>query len=291
MKKKKKNDDRNIEEQEIEEQEQRVNFPIYNNFLIHFIVFVLPIYPLIILFLIYFLLIINYFENIFVLFWLYFFLPLVIIGAYLLYIVGVVELTSLFGNYYNKKSPPEEGLFSRTFNDKDVEDERIKYYHYRGFIIKFPLWLAYKSPFRWISYWVLKKIGHNKLDKSMVYLEAFQTLEFSEIGKDVIVYPGSAASSHVVDSIFGNLTIEKVVLNDRSIIYPGSVMAPGCTLDEKSVFMPNVMCPKGWRTTKENKFFSGSPIKSIDNEYSGIFSLLPIEANEFYKKNDFFLFN
>lgn len=280
-------------------EQKSVEVPFMRYFFINLIVFTLPIY-LLVLFgilcdkLIYWI----HLNTLFGLtpvnflsihdFWIYIFLPLIIIGAVFIYILCVIGITWLFSFYFNKKSPPVEGLFRREFNGKDVSDPRIRYYHYRGFIIKYPLWLAYKSPFQWMSYWVLKIIGHNKISKDALYLEAFPGLEFINLEKGVVFYPGSAPSSHVVDSLYGNLSIERLNFKNQVTILPNCALAPGGNFDANYVLMPNSMSPKRWRGNNSSKHYSGAPARAMKG-YSGIFSRMKPDAQILFKEKGYLL--
>ena len=225
-------------------------------------------------------------------FWLWFFFPMYALSVLLFFIYGVIFITSLLRKHFDKVSPPIQGLFKREFDSesKDASDPRIVYYHIRGFIIKWPMWLAYKSPFPWISMYVLKKIGHNKISNSAVYLECFPSLEFITIGDEVIAYPGSMASAHVVDSIFGNLSILSVEVKDRAILYPNSTLAPGALVDKKYVIMPNSFSIKDWRGKKGKYYYNKTPARPIDDKYSGFFSVLPKEVSEIYLSEKMVIF-
>ena len=192
-----------------------------------------------------------------------------------------------FTEDWNRKSPPVQGLFRRTFNKNGAADERINYYHYRGFIIKFPLWLAYKSPFPWMINWILRKIGHNDIKKDVVIMEAFPSLEFTDMASGSIFYPASSSSSHVVDSIFGNLSLSEVSVGKNAIIHPHAMVGPGSLVEDENNIMAHTLCPKEWKRRGEGRFHSGSPARPIDHFYSGIFSILPEQAGKIYSKNGF----
>ncbi|MHA1730215.1 MAG: hypothetical protein ACTSWY_16010 [Promethearchaeota archaeon] len=277
------------ENAEIEELKQDVEIPMYTCFFFNFIAFLLPLYPALSLFFLYSplmnLILVD--SSLFGInnFWLYFFFPLVIISAVSIYVVGVVIVSNWFIVYLNKKSPPVTGVFSRKY----PVSSSIQYYHYRGFIIKYPMWLAYKSPVPgpWAMNWVLRKLGHNKIDKTVIYIDAFPGLEFSYIEENAVFYPGSILSTHLVDSIFGNLSILENRIAKESVFLPGSGMAPGGVFQEKYVLMPNSLCHKNWHGKKGKRFYSGSPAKSIDDVFNGIFSVLPPEVENVYNRKGY----
>lgn len=285
-----------------DQQTQSVELPVMNYFyintLIHFVVFyvimgLLLLYKPLSLFI--------HLDTLFGLtnsvvfginyFWLYFFFPLYLIFCLFMFIWIQIGIAMLFDAYWNRKSPPVEGLFQRTFGEKDVADPRIKYYHYRGFIIKNPLWYASKSPFPWLINTVLVKVGHNQIDKNVVYMDACPSLEFGTVNKDAVIMMGVLYSSHVIDSLYGNLTIKRVTIGENSILYPNSVFAPGTTIQDNCNMLPFSMTPKDYRTEDNSKYYNGTPAKPFDHIYNGVFSRLEPKALEIFKQNGFILGN
>ena len=202
-----------------------------------------------------------------------------------------IGIAMLFDAYWNRKSPPVEGLFVRTFGEKDVADPRIKYYHYRGFIIKNPLWYASKSPFPWLINTVLIKVGHNEIDKSVAYMDACPSLEFTTVKKNAVVMMGVLYSSHVIDSLYDNLTIKRFTIGENSILYPNSVYAPGTTIQDNCNFLPVAMTPKDYKTNDNIKFYNGTPAKPFDHIYNGVFSTLDPKALEIFRQKGYILGN
>jgi hypothetical protein len=274
---------------------KKVKFDIKRYALYNLITFLIPFYPT--FYLLYYYPNIMHFINLESLFgltsvsimgiydfWLWFFYPSYLILISFIFINSVIAFTSMMRKHFDKKSPPIQGLFKREFDSesKDASDPRIVYYHIRGFIIKWPLWLAYKSPFPWLATKVLKKIGHNKIDKSVILLECYPSLEFMTMEKGVVAYPGSMSSGHVVDSIFGNLSISSVEIKENVMLYPNSTIAPGAILDNAYVLMPNSFSIKDWRGKENYKFYNKTPARPLDSHYSGILSVLPKQIEEIY---------
>lgn len=288
-----------IEEQEIfVEEEEFIKVPLFKHLGAHMLTAVLPMYiPMLLL--IYYPAIMRSlgFDTLFGLtpsfllglrdFWLIFFFPLYFIGVMVIYIVGVVETAAALDRYWNTKSPPTQGTFKRHFRPGEAESDIIKYYHYRGFIIKYPLWLAYKSPFNWLNYYVLKRVGHNHIHKTAQYIESFPCLEFSNIGENTIIYTGSVISSHIVDGIFGKLTISEVTLKNNVTVNAHAAYAPGSIIEDHFVGLPHTMTRKDFRVTEGKKYYSGASAKPVDHIYSGIFSRLPSKAEEIYRSQGY----
>ena len=200
-------------------------------------------------------------------------LPGFFIFLYYIYIVLLIEFSAMWVRGWNKKEPPQQGIFERVLEDvKSPTGRMIKYYHKRGFIIKFPMWLASKSPFPWLLNRVLRRIGHNKIGKNVIYCDGYAGLEFTDLGDNTFIYPTSVLSSHAVNSIFGKISILKINLGKNTTMYPGSVAGPGVLSADNNVFFPNTSLVKNWRGVPERLYYQGSPgrpikVKHLTKEY------------------------
>ena len=157
-----------------------VELPILDFFKINFISFLVPFYLCLGVFLLFeygFIIPFSIPLDIHILL-----LPGFLFFLYFLYLILLIEFTALWVRSWNKKSAPVEGVFKRVLDDKDSKEGiMMKYYHKRGFIIKFPMWLTSKSPFPWLVNRALRKIGHNVLGKNVIYCDAYVGLELTEI--------------------------------------------------------------------------------------------------------------
>jgi hypothetical protein len=195
-------------------------------------------------------------------------LPGFLFFLYLLYLILLIELTAFWTRRWNKKSPPVEGVFKRVLDDKDGEEGKmIKYYHKRGFIIKFPMWLTSKSPFPWLVNRALRRISHNKLGKNVIYCDAYVGLEFTELEDNVFIYPTSALSSHAVNTIFGKITMMTIKMGKNSTLYPGIIMGPNALTTENNVIFPNTVLHKNWRGKPNKLYYQGSPGRPIEPDH------------------------
>ncbi|MFX0074915.1 MAG: hypothetical protein ACFE96_05700, partial [Candidatus Hermodarchaeota archaeon] len=145
-----------------QKKEKVVELPILDFFKINFISFLVPLYVCLGLFLL--------FEYGFIIAFSiplsihFLILPFFLLFLYFVYLLFLIEFTALWVRRWNKKSPPIEGVFKRVLDDKNSEEGKMmKYYHKRGFIIKFPMWLTSKSPFPWLVNRALRRISHNKI--------------------------------------------------------------------------------------------------------------------------------
>ena len=195
-------------------------------------------------------------------------LPGFLFVLYFLYLILLIEFTALWVRRWNKKSPPAEGVFKRVLEDNDSkEGKMMRYYHKRGFIIKFPMWLTSKSPFPWLVNRALRRIGHNKLGKNVIYCDAYVGLEFTELGDNVFIYPTSALSSHAVNTIFGKISMMKIIMGKNTTLYPGIIMGPNALTTENSVIFPNTVLHKNWRGKPDKFYYQGSPGRPIETSH------------------------
>ena len=243
-----------------------VELPVLDFFKINFISFLIPLYICLGFFLLFEYCFINLFSIPLEIHFLI--LPGFLFILYFLYIILLIEFTALWVRRWNKKSPPAEGVFKRVLEEKDSkEGKMMKYYHKRGFIVKFPMWLASKSPFPWLVNRVLRRIGHNKLGKNVIYCDAYVGLEFTELGDNVFIYPTSALSSHAVNTIFGKISMMKIIMGKNTTLYPGIIMGPNAITTDNNVIFPNTVLHKNWRGKPDKFYYQGSPGRPIETNH------------------------
>ncbi|KKM95576.1 hypothetical protein LCGC14_1186800 [marine sediment metagenome] len=241
-----------------EGEKKTVELPAFDFFKINFLSFLVPLYICLGLFVLF-----EYlFVNILVipLFIHFLIMPGIILFFYYLYLVILIEFVALWSRIWNKKSPPQEGVFARNLDDKVGPEGRLmKYYHKRGFIIKFPLWLTSKSPFPWLMNRTLRRIGHNKIGKNVIYCNAYAGLEFTKLDDNVFIYPSSGLSSHAVNSIFGKISILEIRMGKNTTLYPGCMVGPNAVTEESYTIYPNTILHKNWRGKPGKSYYQGSP--------------------------------
>ena len=245
------------------EEKKTVELPIFDFFKINLLSFIVPLYPCLILFLIYLYLFAVIFplELIFHLF----IIPSLIILLYYIYLILLVEFTAFWASRWHNKSPPKQGVFQRVLDDLNSEEGKMmKYYHKRGFIIKFPMWLTSKSMFPWLVNRALRRISHNKIETNIIYCDAYVGLEFTDIAENTFFYPTSALSSHAVNTIFGKITMLEIRLGKNSTLYPGVIAGPNAVTKDSYVIFPNTVLHKNWRGKPEKFFYQGSPGRPIE---------------------------
>ncbi|MFW9878200.1 MAG: hypothetical protein ACFFG0_34395 [Candidatus Thorarchaeota archaeon] len=246
-----------------ETEEKTVELPAFDFFKINFISFLIPLYVCLGLFLVFEYCFINLLSIDPLIH--FFILPGFLFFLYYTYLIMLIEFTALWVRSWNKKSPPQQGVFARVLDDTNSpEGKLIKYYHKRGFIIKYPIWLTSKSPFPWLVNRALRRIGHNKIGQNVIYCDSYVGLEFTDIGDNVFIYPTSGLSSHAVNTIFGKITMMKMKLGRNTIIYSGDIVGPNAITEENSVIYPNTVLHKNWRGKFGKYYYQGSPGRPID---------------------------
>lgn len=189
--------------------------------------------------------------------------PLLFWLLYFIYWGSTVLLTSVFLSYYDMRSSAEQGIvLKRQFKDKAHKDyKKLHYYHMRGAIVKYSLWITQKCPIPSLLKRVLNFYGHNSIERSVIYENLYPGLEFTEIKDNAVVEVGSCLSTHVVESLYGNLVIGKIVLGKNSIIGSNTVIGPGITLADDCQVGDNCMAFQNWPLEGALNFFNGSPAK------------------------------
>ena len=243
-----------------------VELPVLDFFKINFISFLVPLYICLGLFLLFEYGFIIPFSIPLAIHFLI--LPVYLLFLYFVYLLLLIEFTALWVRRWNKKSPPVEGVFKRVLDVKDSkEGKMMKYYHKRGFIIKFPMWLTSKSPFPWLVNRALRRISHNKIGENVIYCDAYVGLELTELGDNVFFYPTSALSSHAVNTIFGKITMMTLKMGKNTTLYPGIVMGPNALTTDNNVIFPNTVLHKNWRGKPNKYYYQGSPGRPIDVDH------------------------
>jgi len=253
-----------------ETEEKTVELPAFDFFKINFICFLVPLYVCLGLFLLFEYCFINLFSIHLLIHFLI--LPGFLFLLYYIYLIVLIEFTALWTRSWNKISPPHQGVFARVLGDiNSPEGKLIKYYHKRGFIIKYPMWLTSKSPFPWLVNRTLRRISHNKIGQNVIYCDGYVGLEFTDLGDNVFIYPSSGLSSHAVNTIFGKISMLEIKLGRNTTIYPGDVIGPNVITEDNNVIYPNTVLHKNWRGKPGKYYYQGSPgrpieIKNLENK-------------------------
>ncbi|MBN1216356.1 MAG: hypothetical protein JXA99_13055 [Candidatus Lokiarchaeota archaeon] len=245
--------------------QKRVELPIHEFFIINFVSYMIPLYFCIgiIIYIEYFLLFILSIDLLLHLI----IFPSIILLIYYLFIIVFIELASFWIKRWNKKVQPKVGVYKRVLDNKESEEgELIRYYHRRGFLLRLCIWVSSKSPFPWLLNRALRRVGHNRIGKNVIYCNSYVGLEFTDLGDNCFFYPTSLVSSHSVESIFGKLSLHEIIIKKNTIVYPGNTIGPGSQTKENDVIYPNSLLHKNWRGSKNNSYFQGVPAKPINEK-------------------------
>jgi len=246
-----------------EKEKKTVELPALDFFKINFLSFIVPLYLCLGLFLLfeyYFIILFSIPLIIHLII-----LPLFLLFLYYVYLIVLIEFSAFWARKWSKKSPPAQGVFQRVLDDVNSEEGKmIKYYHKRGFIIKYPMWLTAKSPFPWLINRTLRRISHNKIGKNVIYCDGYVGLEFTDLGDNVFIYPTSALATHAVNTIFGKISILELKLGKNTTLYPGIIAGPGVLTTDNFVIYPNTVLHKNWRGKPGKFYYQGSPGRPID---------------------------
>ncbi|TFG14402.1 MAG: hypothetical protein EU535_03505 [Promethearchaeota archaeon] len=246
-----------------QKEEKTVELPAFDFIKINFLSVIFPLYVCLGIFLLF-----EYFMIFYLAIPLIFhliLLPGVILLLYYIYLLSLIEFAAFWVKKWNKKSAPKQGVFKRILDDFTTEESKMmKYYHKRGFIIKYPMWLSSKSLFPWLINRTLRRIGHNKIGKNVIYCDSYVGLEFTDLEDNVFIYPTTALSSHAVNTIFGKITMLEIKLGKNTTLYPGIIAGPGVLTKKNNVIYPNTVLHKSWRGKPEEFYYQGSPGKPIE---------------------------
>ncbi|MFX0100591.1 MAG: hypothetical protein ACFFCS_13535 [Candidatus Hodarchaeota archaeon] len=198
-------------------------------------------------------------------------LPLLFWILYFTYLLVTVLVTKLFLSYYDYKSPPLEEDIRRQFKDTTHPDfKKLHYYHMRGAVIKYSLWVSQKCPFSSFVKRILVFFGFNQIGSGVIYDNCFVGLEFTEIEDNVIIEAGTALSTHVVLSLYGKLQTGKITMKKGAVTGIHNIIGPYSVYQEEFHTGDNAMIYVNWQLeTKEgnpNKFFNGRPALLKDFE-------------------------
>jgi hypothetical protein len=201
-------------------------------------------------------------------------------GFYLpLFYAAYVWLMTIFCRflnvYFTKKCPPREGLFSRKFSGHNVANPEVHYYHLRGFMFKWPVFVAKKSMFPWMQNYVLRKLGGNNIHRDALYGDCFVGLEFTELDEGAVMMDGATISGHVVDSIFGNLSVFTASLGKNVTMHSNLAACPGTRVEPTRSIGPKLILPKKWREKAAVQFQWGNPVPTGKATAPSFISYLP----------------
>jgi len=188
--------------------------------------------------------------------------PIIFIGIYLLHLFFVALFTRWFYRYVDKRGP-SQGVFDRNL---DQSTRALDYYHFRSFLLKYPVFAFIRSPFPWLINWELKFIGSNKIGKGTIIEECYLHGHI-DYGKDCYVGTFSHISNHLVDGVYGseNLTYWGAKTGDKSVYNAMIGGMPGLEVGENTTLLPQCTTIK-FDKLGDNGIYGGFPAKKLNAE-------------------------
>jgi acetyltransferase-like isoleucine patch superfamily enzyme len=185
------------------------------------------------------------------------FMPLVIIGCYLIRLFFVSLITRGFWKLSEKKSPSREGIIPRNFPSKV-----LNFYHIRGFLMKYGKNSFVKGIFPWLSNWFYNFVGASVIGKGSTIEESVSNDKFIEVGENCYIGVNSALASHVIEGIFGNISYFKVKAGDNVTAAAMNIAGPGSEIKKDSYLLPLASTPKH-SVIKGKNYYWGIPLRKI----------------------------
>ncbi|MFX1276184.1 MAG: hypothetical protein ACFFAT_14230, partial [Promethearchaeota archaeon] len=188
--------------------------------------------------------------------------PIIFIGIYLLHLFFVALFTRWFYRYVDKRGP-SQGVFDRNL---DVTTTALDYYHFRSFLLKYPVFAVIRSPFPWLINWELRFIGSNKIGKGTVIEECYLHGHI-DYGKNCYVGTFSHISNHLVDGVYGseNLTYWGAKTGDNTVYNALIGGMPGLEVGKNTTLLPLCTTIK-FDKLGDNGIYAGFPAKNLKEE-------------------------
>ncbi|MGV9197475.1 MAG: hypothetical protein ACOC44_15865 [Promethearchaeia archaeon] len=162
-------------------------------------------------------------------------IPLVFILLYLIHLFFVALFTRLFYRYADSRGPAQ-GVFDRNL---DEHSRTLDYYHWRSFLLKYPVFAFIRSPFPWLLGWELRFIGSNEVGKGTIFEECYIHSHINP-GEDCYLGTFSHLTNHLVDGVYGeeNLTFYGAEIGDDCVFNALIGGLPGLEVGDKATLLP-----------------------------------------------------
>ncbi|MFX0187943.1 MAG: hypothetical protein ACFE8A_09415 [Candidatus Hodarchaeota archaeon] len=188
--------------------------------------------------------------------------PLIFISIYLLHLFFVALFTRWIYRFADKRGPAQ-GLFDRNLSESST---MLDYYHFRSFLMKYPIFAIMRSPFPWLLKWELRFIGSNKIGKGTVLEESYIHSHIN-FGKNCYLGTFAHLSNHLVDGVYGeeNLTFFGVEIGNNCVFNSLTGGMPGLEIGNHATFLPSATTIK-YDKIGDNGIYSGFPIRRLKKE-------------------------
>ncbi|MFX1316988.1 MAG: hypothetical protein ACFE9T_14090 [Promethearchaeota archaeon] len=187
-------------------------------------------------------------------------IPLILIGIYLLHLFFVALFTKWFYKLADKRGPAQ-GVFDRNLDESSTV---LDYYHFRSFLLKYPVFAFIRSPFPWLINWELRFIGSNKIGKNTIFEDTFFHSHIN-CGKNCYIGTFAHISNHLVDGVYGeeNLTFFGVNLGDKCVFSASNGAMPGLEVENSSTILPMCATIK-YDKLGANGIYGGFPARKFE---------------------------
>jgi hypothetical protein len=189
-------------------------------------------------------------------------IPLCFILLYLFHLFFIALFTRWFYRFSDKRGP-KQGLFDRNLHESS---KKLEYYHFRSFLLKYPIFAFIRSPFPWLINWELRFIGSNKIGKNTVIEESFLHSHI-DMGKNTYLGTFTHITNHLVDGIYGqeNLTFFGSQLGDGVVFNSVSGGFPGLEMGSNSTYL-SVGSTIKYDELGKNNVYSDFPARKLTKE-------------------------
>jgi len=189
-------------------------------------------------------------------------IPLIFVALYLLHLFFVALFTKFFYKLADERGA-SQGIYDRNL---DESSKALDYYHFRSFLMKYPVFAFSRSPFPWLLNWELKFIKSNKIGKETVLEETFLHSHI-DFGKNCYLGTSSHITNHLVDGVYGseNLTFIGVSIDDNSVLNSITGGLPGTEIGKNSTLLPSCTTIK-FDKIGSNGIYAGFPAKKLTKD-------------------------
>jgi acetyltransferase-like isoleucine patch superfamily enzyme len=189
-------------------------------------------------------------------------IPILFIALYLLHLFFVALFTRFFYKLTNSRGA-SQGIYDRNL---DASSKALDYYHFRSFLMKYPVFAFSRSPFPWLLNWELRFIKSNQIGKNTVLEETFLHSHI-DFGKNCYLGTSSHITNHLVDGVYGseNLTFVGVSIEDNSVLNTITGGLPGTEIGKNSTLLPSCTTIK-FDKIGSNGIYAGFPAKKLTKE-------------------------
>ncbi len=188
--------------------------------------------------------------------------PLIFVGLYLLHLFFVALFTRWIYRFADKRGPAQ-GIFDRNLSE---HSRMLDYYHFRSFLMKYPVFAIIRSPFPWLLKWELRFIGSNKIGKGTVLEESYIHSHIN-FGKNCYYSTFAHISNHLVDGVYGseNLTFLGAKIGDNCVFNSLIGALPGMEVGNGATFLPMATTIK-YDKLGNNGIYAGFPARKLKKE-------------------------